>query len=143
MSLTVSARVATDAAAGSVVAATLVQWLPPLAALVGIVYYLLLISANPQFLKLLSWLGRFRIRIPLPVKVELVEDWRQGMRWLSIQFIALAAAIQAALVAFPLQSYIPPEYMKAAVVICLIGAFLGRFVKQKGNPNELDQPVQR
>ena len=141
MSLTVSARVATDAAAGSVVAATLIQWLPPIAALVGIIYYLLLISANPQFLRLLSWLGRFRIRIPLPGKLELVEDWRQGMRWLSVQFIALAAAIQAVLVAFPLNNFIPPAYMKAAVVICLIGAFLGRFVKQKGKSNGPDQPV--
>jgi hypothetical protein len=32
--------------------------------------------------------------------------------------------------------------MKAAVVICLIGAFLGRFVKQKDKRNEPDQPIQ-
>jgi hypothetical protein len=130
--ITVSGRGIVEGAAGSVVVATLVQWLPPIAALVGIVYYLMLISEHRRFLQLLAFVSRFHITLRLSPKLRMrvVDDWNKGWRWLSVQFMALAAAIQAVLVAFPLNPYVPAAWMKTAVVICLAAAFIGRFVKQ-------------
>lgn len=150
--LNVPTRVVADVGASGLVVASLVQWLPPTAALVGILYYLLLISENRRFLQLLNFLTHFAVfHIALPkiiptivFRVKLIADWRNGWRWLSVQFIALAAVLQTALITFPdeLRQYVPAGYMKTAVMLCLAGAFLGRFVNQKGKDNEPDKPVQ-
>lgn len=64
--------------------------------------------------------------------VRLIEDWHQSWRWLSIQFIALSAALQLALVALPeeLHSQLPDWLMHDLAIILLAGAALGRLVDQ-------------
>ena len=142
--LTVSGRVAADGAAGTLVVTSLLQWLPPLAALVGMIYYLLLISENKRFLQIVAWLGQHRVSVSVPTswKVRLVDDWRHGWKWLSVQFIFLAGVLQATLMYFPamLLPYVP--YAREMITFCLVAAFIGRFIEQRGKRNEPDKPVQ-
>lgn len=138
--VTVSGRVAADVGAGIFTLASLIQLLPPMAALVGMVYYMLLISDNPKFLKFIRWLGSFRVsfKVPSSLRLQFVEDWREGKRWLSVQFMTAAIALEGTLTFFPamLTPYIPPNVMQALVMFCLAAAFIGRFLKQKGKGND-------
>lgn len=41
------------------------------------------------------------------IRIRLVEDWRRAWRWSSVRLIAISAALQGALLAFPLKDYVP------------------------------------
>jgi hypothetical protein len=67
------------------------------------------------------------------IKMKLIADWHQAWRWLSVQFIAAAAALQLALLGFPdlLRGYIPESWMHGIAIALLAAAVLGRLVDQK------------
>ncbi len=67
------------------------------------------------------------------IKLKLIADWHQAWRWLSVQFIAVAAALQASLLIFPdaIRTYIPDTCMHAIAIVLLAAAVLGRLVDQK------------
>ena len=67
------------------------------------------------------------------LKLKLIADWHQAWRWLSVQFIAVAAALQASLLMFPdvIRTYIPDGWMHVIVIAILAAAVLGRLVDQK------------
>jgi hypothetical protein len=60
--------------------------------------------------------------------VHLIADWKTAWRWMSIRLIAVAAALQLTLIAFPqqLNQYLPAWLLQATAIICLAGAALGR-----------------
>lgn len=64
----------------------------------------------------------------IPAKVKLVEDWHRCWRWLSMQMIALGAALQVALLALPseMHSALPEWSQHAIALLILVGAALGR-----------------
>lgn len=67
------------------------------------------------------------------LKPKLIADWHQAWRWLSVQFIAVAAALQASLLLFPdvIRAYIPDNWMHVIAISLLAAAVLGRLVDQK------------
>ena len=65
--------------------------------------------------------------------MKLIADWHQAWRWLSVQFIAVAAALQLAMLGFPdtMRAYIPESWMHVIAIVLLAAAVLGRLVDQK------------
>lgn len=43
----------------------------------------------------------------MSLKLRFIDDWKQAWRWSSVRLIALSAALQTALLAFPLKDYVP------------------------------------
>ncbi len=66
------------------------------------------------------------------LKLKLIADWHQAWKWLSVQFIAMAGAVQLALLSFPdmLRAYVPDSWMHVIVLGLLAAAVLGRIVDQ-------------
>lgn len=64
--------------------------------------------------------------------MKLVADWKQAWKWLSVRFVALAAAVQASLLAFPetLTAYIPANWLHVVVIVLLAASVIGRLVDQ-------------
>lgn len=63
---------------------------------------------------------------------QLVEDWHEAWRWVSVQILALQGAAGAAWLAVPddMRAAVPAEWLAyAAVVLTLIG-IPGRMIKQ-------------
>lgn len=65
--------------------------------------------------------------------MKLIEDWHHAWKWLSVQFVAAAGAVQLALLSFPevLRAYIPDSWMHVIVLVLLAAAVVGRLVDQK------------
>ena len=67
--------------------------------------------------------------------IGLVSDWRSCWKWLSLHFIAAAAAFQGAVLAFPatLQQYLPDWLMHTLAIGLLVAAAAGRLIDQQGD----------
>lgn len=74
------------------------------------------------------------------MKPRIVDDWRQGWRWLSVQLMA-AALVLPDLLAYALDTWnlLPPD-LKAALPptwaqwlgkVLLVGGIAGRFIAQR------------
>jgi hypothetical protein len=128
----VPTRAMFDGGAITLIGASFAHWLPPLAALVGMIYYLLLISENRRFLQLIGAVKNFRVTVPVWFHVTLVEDWRNFWKWFSIRFLALAASLQTTLVIFPdvLRQYLPLNYVQGLVTFLFICAAISTIVDQ-------------
>lgn len=66
------------------------------------------------------------------MKFELVEDWRNAWRWLSVNCMVLAAALQGAWLYVPedMKASIPPHITSSVTVALLIIGVIGRLKKQ-------------
>jgi hypothetical protein len=65
-----------------------------------------------------------------------------------MRFLAIGGAVQGLVVAVsstPMAQYVQPWVMTALsdfALVCMVAAAIGRLIDQKGNTDELDQPVQ-
>lgn len=68
---------------------------------------------------------------------RLIWNWREAYKWMSIQFIALGAAIQLALMAFPdaIRAYLPDPVTHTIAIFCLAAAAYGRVTTKPGAPD--------
>jgi hypothetical protein len=66
------------------------------------------------------------------MKFELVEDWRNAWRWLSVNCMVLAGAIQGSWLFVPedMKASIPPHITSGVTVILLVIGVAGRLKKQ-------------
>jgi len=64
----------------------------------------------------------------------LVPNWRRAWRWISVQAMALAIALQAGWQALPpdLAARIPGDWVTALSVAVLVLGIIGRLVDQGG-----------
>ncbi|WP_041863548.1 DUF7940 domain-containing protein [Bordetella petrii] len=76
------------------------------------------------------------------MKLKLVEDWRRGWRWISVNCIAVVVAVQGAWMAMPddLKAGIPSSWVSGVSVATLVLGALGRFIKQGGA--DADKPAE-
>lgn len=67
--------------------------------------------------------------------MRLVDDWHKCWRWLSIQFIAVAGALQLAVMAFPdvLRTALGDATLHYVSLALLAAAVLGRLIDQGGS----------
>jgi hypothetical protein len=67
------------------------------------------------------------------MKFELVEDWRGAWRWLSVNCMVLAAALQGAWLYIPedMKASVPPHITSAATILLLVLGVIGRLKKQQ------------
>jgi len=67
--------------------------------------------------------------------MRLVDNVKTAWRWLSMQFMAAAVAIQTAWLSLPdeLKASIPPKAVSAITIGLLILGMLGRLKKQEGD----------
>lgn len=75
--------------------------------------------------------------------MKLVDDWHKCWKWLSVQFLAVASALQAATLAFPdvLRGYVGDTVLHYIALALLIAAVLGRLIDQGGsNASVPNQP---
>lgn len=72
--------------------------------------------------------------------MKLVHDWKSAWKWLSVQFVAAAGAVQLSVLAFPdtLRQYLPDWLTHVLAVLLLIAAVVGRLVDQK--PQRMAKP---
>jgi len=67
--------------------------------------------------------------------VRIVENWRDGWRWLSVQITAVGIALQAGILAFPnLKEWVGDTVSQYVGLLILAGIALGRFTEQKKRP---------
>lgn len=66
------------------------------------------------------------------MKIRLVEDWKQAWKWLSINCMALAAAVQGAWLYIPedMRQSIPNKYITGVTFALMVLGVLGRLVRQ-------------
>lgn len=80
-------------------------------------------------------LGRLRVR--------LVDDWHQAWRWSSVRLIAVSAALQTVLLAFPLKDYVPTWIIQGIatgiLVITLLAAAGRATVMEKADEHINDR----
>lgn len=64
--------------------------------------------------------------------MKLVDDWRQGWRWFSVQAMVVAGAIQGAWLFIPgdMKASIPDTWVKALTLTLLVLGIAGRLVQQ-------------
>lgn len=62
--------------------------------------------------------------------MRLVDDWHKAWRWLSVQALALGAALQGAWLAVPadLKASVPSKYVTAITMTILVVGLVGRFL---------------
>lgn len=74
--------------------------------------------------------------------MKLVDDWRDAWKWLSMNCMVLATAIQGTWIAIPdnMRSTIPANWVHALTIALLIAGVGGRLIKQ-GSNNAADPPV--
>lgn len=73
------------------------------------------------------------------MQLRLIPDWKQAWKWSSVRFAAAGAAVQGALLAFPmqLQQYLPAWVLSTLSVFalgCLILAIGGRITTTETTP---------
>lgn len=63
----------------------------------------------------------------------IVEDWREAYKWISVNCMTMAAAIQGTWVYIPpeMKSTIPPNLVSGVTIGLLVLGVGGRFFKQK------------
>tara|TARA_R110000822_G_scaffold64325_5_gene157964 strand:+ start:8188 stop:8415 length:228 start_codon:yes stop_codon:yes gene_type:complete len=68
--------------------------------------------------------------------LELVDDAKQAWKWISMQAMVLAAAIQGAWLYIPedLKLSIPPNVVQGVTLVLLVAGVAGRLVKQEPKP---------
>ena len=66
------------------------------------------------------------------IEMKLVSDWRQSLRWFSVQAMALQGATAAAWLALPAEwrETFPAEWMTACAVLLMVLGIVGRLVDQ-------------
>jgi len=76
------------------------------------------------------------------MKLKLVEDWRRGWRWISVNCIAVVVAVQGAWMAMPddLKAGIPSAWVSGVSVAMLVLGAVGRFIKQESG--DADKPAE-
>ena len=64
--------------------------------------------------------------------MKLVDNWKKAHRMISVQMMALAAAIQGAWPAVPddLKSSIPPHLVQYVSIAILVAGIIGRLLQQ-------------
>lgn len=64
--------------------------------------------------------------------MKLVENWKSAWKWFSVQFVAVAGAIQLTVLAFPdaLKGWLPDWVTHALALGLLVAAVFGRLVNQ-------------
>ena len=69
--------------------------------------------------------------------LKFVPDWHNGWRWFSVHCMALSAAVQGAMMAFPgiLQQYVPAIIWQILAIFLLVVGVFGRLIDQKGSPD--------
>lgn len=69
--------------------------------------------------------------------MKLVENWKSAWRWFSVQLIALAGAVQLAVLAFPaeVKSWLPDNVTHWTAAGLLGAAIFGRLVDQSKPPS--------
>ena len=82
------------------------------------------------------------------MKLRIVDDWRDGWRWLSVNFAA-AALVLPDLIAYALEAWnllppdlkaaLPPTWAQWLAKFLLVGAIFGRFIKQRRSQQEPQQ----
>ena len=67
--------------------------------------------------------------------MRLVRDWRQAWRWLSVQALAISAAVPGAWLAIPEEwrAAMPAEWLAGAAVVIGLMGIIGRLVDQGGD----------
>jgi len=73
---------------------------------------------------------------------RLVQDWRRGWRWASVQLMAASAAIQFGAQALPagLHDALPAAWWKYLSGIMLVCAIVARFIQQELGSPTTDTP---
>jgi hypothetical protein len=68
--------------------------------------------------------------------MKLVDNWKSAWKWLSVQLITVAGAIQLSIVALPdkFTAWIPDSWAHAMTLVVLLGAVLGR-LKDQSKPS--------
>lgn len=68
--------------------------------------------------------------------MKLVENWRRAWRWISVQSMVVAVAVQGAWAFIPddLRASFPKDYLQAVTVLLLLVGVAGRLVKQTPEP---------
>lgn len=76
------------------------------------------------------------------MKLKLIEEWKHGWKFLSVQLGALAVAIQYGANSLPPWAHdaIPAAWWQYISICLFIAAAIGRFVKQDNVPTGKDQP---
>lgn len=64
--------------------------------------------------------------------MKLVQDWKNAWRWLSVNCMAIAAALQGAWMYLPedLKIYAPPQLIVPCTIGMLLLGIFGRIVQQ-------------
>lgn len=64
---------------------------------------------------------------------RLIEDWKQAWKWVSVNCMAAALAVQGAWLFIPddMRSSLPPDLVKKITIALLIVGIIGRLFKQK------------
>lgn len=64
--------------------------------------------------------------------MKLVEDWKRAWRWISVQAMVLAGALQGAWMFVPddLRTSIPPGVVQGFTIVLLVLGVMGRLVDQ-------------
>ena len=72
--------------------------------------------------------------------LRLVQNWRSAWRWISVQSMALAAALQLGWASLDaeLRSSIPGEWVTGLTVAILVFGALGRLVQQTPVQDKVD-----
>lgn len=74
--------------------------------------------------------------------IRLVDDWRQGARWISVQAMAIAGAIQGAWMFIPadMKASIPAPAVTYLTLALLAVGIVGRFIQQGAQPSTPADP---
>lgn len=73
---------------------------------------------------------------------KLIWNWKSAWKWASIQFVAIGAAIQIALLAFPndIRNYLPDVMTHGIALFCFVAAAYGRVTTR--DPASMANPPQ-
>lgn len=66
--------------------------------------------------------------------MRLVPDWKSAWRWLSVQFMTLAAAAEVAWRTLPPEALavIPPDWQGYITLGLILAGLIGRMIDQRG-----------
>ena len=69
------------------------------------------------------------------MKPKIVKNWRDGLKWFSVQANIVAGVIVAAWVMLPddMKASVPSEWVMGATVAAIVLGTIGRFVDQGGD----------
>ena len=71
-------------------------------------------------------------------KPKLIDDWRNAWKWISVNAMVAAGAIQGAWLQIPedLKAHVPPQLVSGATIALLVLGVAGRLIKQGGDNAE-------